>query len=212
MPFLAHLRKSTASHPNRGSVDLEEALSKIDRIIAWGRLRFPIASENLCHWRDGKGRKRTLGASVFKDQGFLNDHLKRVHRAKFIAGAERRIREGVIAPGQEFPMHWTDSIYAPYLTDLFFALGAFTVRSEVSTKVVKQDEELQLTFELWRLQISDDYDWDPGKATYVPGVGRVTDDEMLAMERAGYGKAYRIESEWITITRPDIVEGAVIKP
>ena len=37
-------------------------------------------------------------------------------------------------------------------------------------------------------------------AALVPGMGVVTDDEMLALQRAGYGRNYRITSEWATIT------------
>jgi hypothetical protein len=55
-------------------------------------------------------------------------------------------------------------------------------------------------FVSWKVEIQDEYDWDPGKSTFVPGMGVVTDDEMLALQRAGYGRNYRITSEWATIT------------
>jgi hypothetical protein len=181
-------------------------------MIDWGRLRYPIASENLRHWRDGRGKDRVLPATAFASEGFFLDHLRNVHRAKFIAGAERRLKAREIAVGGAFAMEWTDSVYAPFLTDLYYALGGFTVHSQVRAAVVPRGNGVGVRFVEWKVEILDQYDWDPGKSRLIPGVGRVTDDEMLALERAGYGKAYRVRSEWATITEPSITVEAALAP
>jgi hypothetical protein len=102
-------------------------------------------------------------------------------------------------------MEWTDSVYAPHLTDLFFALGGFTIHSRVVVGLIPQPgNRFHLKFRSWETEISAIYNWDPGKSTMIPGVGQVADDELLALERAGYGRAFRITSQVARITDPEI--------
>ena len=191
---------------------LASGLEKVERMIEWGRLRFPIASEHLRHWRDGKGKERKLPASAFQSQDYVLEHLARSHRPRFVGGAERRLREKMIEAGRVFEMEWTDSMVAPYFTDLYFALGGFTVHSRVRAEVVGEPGAYRLRLHEWEVQIRDDYDWDPGKTTLIPGIGRVTDDEMLAMERAGHGMAFKVVSDWVTIADDDVTGEATITP
>jgi hypothetical protein len=137
--------------------------------------------------------------------------LKSVHRAKFIEGAKRRLASGQLAPGKPAAMDWTDSVYAPYLTDLFYALGGFTTHSHVSVSVAACGQgKCIFTFDSWDLNVSDRYNWDPGKATLIPGVGSVTDDEMLALEQAGYGKPFDVVSEVVRITDREVTASTSI--
>lgn len=191
---------------------LQSGLDKVQRMIDWGRLSYPIASANLGHWRDGKGKDRVLPVSAFATETFFLDHLRNAHKAKFVAGADRRRRAGEVGPGRSFAMEWTDSLYAPYLTDLYFALGGFTVHSKVVAELVARADRIAVRFTRWEVQIRDDYNWDPGKSTLIPGVGRVTDDEMRALEMAGYGRAYQIRSEWATITAAAVVGDELLAP
>lgn len=187
---------------------LERGLAKVDRMIAWGRASYPLASANLRHWRGGSGTTRVLKPDEFRSERFLNEHLIQRHRPRFITGATRRVGTGELSPTKPATMEWTDSVNAPYLTDLFFAMGGFTVHSVVTVEVALDGDRYRLRFASWRTDVSDRYDWDPGKATLVPGIGRITDEEMLAMEKAGYGRAFTITSEPAIITNPDIVGDA----
>lgn len=187
---------------------LAKGLAKVDRMIAWGRASYPMASENLRHWRAGSGTTRTLKAEEFQGERFLVDHLINHHRPMFIAGATRRLNNGQFSPTRPTAMEWTDSVNAPYLTDLFFAMGGFTVRSVVNVQVALEEQRHRLRFVSWKTDLSDRYDWDPGKATLVPGIGKITDEEMLAMERAGYGKSYTIRSDQATITHSGVIADA----
>ncbi|MFO0907103.1 MAG: hypothetical protein U0794_01840 [Isosphaeraceae bacterium] len=190
---------------------LESGLAKVDRMIAWGRAGYPLAAANLQHWRGGSGATRTLKPDQFSSERFLIEHLASRHREKFIAGAQRRLSKGELSPTRPASMEWTDSVNAPYLTDLFFAMGGFTVHSAVNVEVVLEDHRYRIRFVRWVTDISDQYDWDPGKATLIPGVGRITDEEMLALERAGYGKTFAIVSEPAVITHPSVVADAWVR-
>jgi hypothetical protein len=181
---------------------LQSGLEQVDEMIAWGRFKYPLAAENLKHWRDGTGKDKVIPARAFQSEPFFLDHLRTHHRPRFIQGARQRIAAKVLIPGRPVEMEWTDSVNAPYFTDLFYALGGFTVHSKVEVESMPQStaQAVVLRFVSWKVEIKDEYDWDPGKSTFIPGFGVVTDDQMLALQHAGYGRNYRITSEWATIT------------
>lgn len=192
---------------------LHDGLEKVDRMIAAGRrLGYTVAADNLRNWRD-RGGNRQLPASAFQSESFLLEHLQTRHRPRFVDGARRRVYSGELAVGRDALMEWTDSVNAPYMTDLFFALGGFTVHSRVTVGVTPLGDSpnrFTLRFKTWDVDIRDTYDWDPGKSTLIPGVGRVTDAEMLALERAGYGRSFEVTSDVARVTDRDITRDATI--
>lgn len=202
-------RKGSSSSSSSATPDqakLQSGLEKVNKMIAWGRrLGYTQAALNLENWRDAKG-DRVLPASSFQSEAFLIEHLKSKHRAKFIEGARKRLKTGELTPKKVVFMDWTDSVNAAFNSDLWFALGGFTVHSRVQVTVVVNESGTQsLRFSLWQTDISDTYDWDAGKSTMIPGVGRVTDDEMAALEKAGHGKKFNVTSERALITNPAVV-------
>jgi hypothetical protein len=196
------MRNVNANRRSSGSAaSLQSGLKKVNAMIDWGRrLGYTQAALNLEQWRDAKG-DRVMPASSFSSEQFLRNHLRNKHRPRFIEGARKRLQNGMLAPGKKVEMDWTDSVNAPLNSDLWFALGGFTVHSHVTVTVAPAGgNAATLRFVSWQTDISDTYNWDAGKATFIPGIGRVTDDEMLALEKAGYGKAFRITSEKATIS------------
>jgi hypothetical protein len=195
-----------------GKTSLQSGLEKVSAMIAWGsKLGYKQAAKNLEHWRDGSGASLEISSSVFDHEGFLLRHLAGNHRPKFIAGAERRLKSSTLVVGGATEMDWTDSVNAPLNSDLWFALGGFTVHSHVKVQVnTHAGGKLVLQFLRWETDISDVYDWDAGKSTAIPGIGRVTDDEMRALEKAGYGKAFNITSQKAAINDPSVVGDAAL--
>jgi hypothetical protein len=191
---------------------LEEGLAKVDKMIKWGRKAgYVEAANNLQNWRDRKGN-RVMPASSFESESFLLDHLKKKHRPKFIEGAKKRVASKALVPDRTVDMDWTDSVVAPFNTDLFFALGGFTVHSHVRVRLEATSGGDQVVrFVLWETDISDEYDWDAGKSTPIPGIGRVTDDEMRALEKAGYGKAFKVTSQKAIIADKAITADVPLK-
>jgi len=190
---------------------LRIGLEKIDRLIRASLLHFPTGSANLRHWRDGGGRDRILPATLFQTERFLLDHLRDSHRPRFISGTKRRLISGEVVPGQSgVELTHTDSVKAPYFTDLYFALGEFSVHSRVETAVVRGSGQLVLRIGHWRVEITGDYDWDPSRWALIPGIGRLTHAEMLALQIAGYGRCYLVRSEWATIADPEVTAPATL--
>jgi len=94
-------------------------------------------------------------------------------------------------------------MYAGPLTELFFALGGFTLRSRVEVSVTptaNATNTYDVTFESWQSQAYDDYNWDHGKSVYVPGWGRIDDADALRVERAGRARSFVVESQWWTVS------------
>lgn len=95
-----------------------------------------------------------------------------------------------------YSLTWEDSAYAQPLTDLYFGLGGFTVKSSVEVLVQRKSGNLwDVTFSRCMVQVRDDYNWDQGKSVYVPGWGKIDDVDALRVERAGRVKSFLIESQ-----------------
>jgi hypothetical protein len=182
------------------NAEAEAIRQKVLQLIEAGkRAGFQQAVANLQHYLNGKGQRRIMPASVFQSQPFLIQHLVQKHYPQFRAGLVRRVKSKELRPGMTIPLTWKDSIVAPYNTDLFFALGGFSVLSEVQVYAfaVAGDpaKGLICRFQKWIVTYSDNYNWDTGKATAIPGFGVVKDEDIRKLERAGMAKSFLIVSQ-----------------
>ena len=183
---------------SESKVLLQQSLDKVDAMIAKGRnMGLVYAPDNLQHWRNGSGKLKTMPAIAFSNQSFLNAWLKANVRPRFLEGTENRLKAGAVKKLDPINMHFESAkdLYPAFGTDLFFAIGGFTIHSEVVVQGEDAGGATIFQFKSWKCFIKDEYNWDPGKATYIPGFGAVTDDELRALEKAGYGKSYLITSE-----------------
>jgi hypothetical protein len=189
----------------------DELLKKIEKMITEARKKGAVESvNNLENWRT-KGGDRKMPASAFASDEYVLKHLREVHRQKFIEGANKRLKSGELAPGKPVTMHWEDSMIAKADTDLYFALGGFTTRSEVSCSVTAAaGGKFTLHFDDWNFTVHDVYDWDKGKVTPIPGIGLIADEDMQCLERMGYGKSFSIDTDPIPVTDPTIVKDETI--
>lgn len=194
---------------------VQKSLAKVDALIAEGRrMGLSYAPDNLQHWRNGSGSLKKMPAAAFSGQKFINDWLKANILPKFFNGTENRLKSGSIKKLDRFEMNYESArdLYAPFGTDLFFALGGFTIRSDV----VVQGEDIGggggtvFNFQKWVCKVTDVYNWDPGKSTWIPGFGDVSDEELLALERAGYGKSFPIESEPWVVTDKSVLQSFAV--
>ncbi len=151
-----------------------------------------------------------MPSSAFEKQEFVLSWLKKRVWPEFVKGVEKRLKSGQLVPGGKVSMYWIDSLYAPQLTDLYFALGGFTIRSDVLVRSVvvppADGGGVIFEFERWVCQASDTYNWDLLKSTYIPGIGRVEDEELRVLEAHGYGKMFTIKSDPWTVTDPQVLQ------
>ena len=194
---------------NESKAKLAASLAKVDAMISQGKSAGRVlAAANLQHWRDGSGSTRIMPASAFSNESFINEWLIKEVWPKFTTGTEKRLKAGSFKKNGQVEMNYESArgLYAPFGSDLFFAIGGFTVRSDVVVKWVDHgDGGAIFEFTSWKCKATDTYNWDPGKSTWVPGMGTITDDELNDLEKAGYGKAFNIESETWQVTDPKVL-------
>ena len=53
---------------------------------------------------------------------------------------------------------------------------------------------LLITVTRWGVKCSDEYNFDPGKTAFIPGIGQVTDAEMDMLRAAGLAKNFHVDS------------------
>lgn len=190
---------------------LQKSLDKVNRMIEGGRRAGLVhAARHLEHWRRGTGQELIMPASAFEKQEFVTRWLKKKVWPEFTKGVEKRLKSKQLGPGGKVSLYWIDSLYAPQLTDLFFALGGFTIRSDVVVRAVAvppaEGGGTVFEFERWVCQAFDTYNWDLLKSTYIPGIGRVEDEELRVLEAHGYGKMFSIKSDPWTVTDPQVLQ------
>jgi hypothetical protein len=201
-----------------GGKTVDELVAEYKKMVKTGKVVAPFAAANLEHWLGNTGTTRKVSVSHFKTESNVVDHLKDTHRAIFLS--KKSLTKGLVPrikknPGPAtYKMTWEDSMYAKYLTDLYFALGGFTLRSKVEVTVTptKADPKTyDVVFDSWESQAYDDYNWDHGKSVYIPGWGKIDDKEAIRVEKAGKAKSFAVESDWWKVTNTSIAGKAQIK-
>jgi hypothetical protein len=197
-------------------VILKATLKKVDEMIRTAR-QVPggqYAAENLEYWKSKKGGTRKIPAAAFEQEAFIVEWLRGKPRTKFLEGAERRLKSGELAAGKTVKMHWTDSVYAPEGTPLFYALGGFTIRSDAVVRAARFPGDVSghlVSFESWTCQAFDEYNWDKLKSTVIPMFGEISDDELRVLEKYGYGKSFKVESVPWTVTDSQCLQEVAIE-
>lgn len=179
---------------------VDELVAKYRNMVTAGRAVAPMAADNLDYWLSGRGGTKTIPAHHFQNDSAVTSHLRNVHRSLFLStrdpskGIVPRLKRPPVAA--TYQMTWEDSTYARPLSDLFFGLGGFTVKSIVDVAVRKETGNAwTVTFTKWMAQVLDNYNWDEGKSVVVPGWGEINDADALRVERAGKAKSYLIQSQ-----------------
>jgi len=189
---------------------VDQLVTKYRNMVNVGRGLAPMAAENLDYWLSGRGGTKVIPAHHFQNSSAVTSHLRNIHRMLFLSqrdgskGVVPRLRRPPVAPS--YQMSWEDSTYANLMTDLYFGLGGFTIKSTVDVAVKKETGNVwTVTFTKWIAQVSDNYNWDEGKSVIVPGWGEINDVDALRVERAGKAKSFLIQSTPWQVTDPSIV-------
>ncbi len=154
-------------------------VAKYRDMVTVGRALAPMAADNLDYWLSGKGGTKTIPAHHFQHDSAVTSHLRNVHRRLFLSqtdllkGIVPRLKRQPVMPG--YRMEWEDSTYAQPLSDLFFGLGGFTLKSIVEVTVKNESSNVwTVTFTKWTAQVFDDYNWDAAKAFMCQAGARST--------------------------------------
>lgn len=194
---------------------VDQLVERYKNMVKAGRTLAPMASDNLDYWLSGRGGIKVIPAHRFQNDSAVTSHLRNKHRPLFLSqgdsskGIVPRLRRPPVQGS--YQMSWEDSTYANPLTDLYFGLGGFTVKSVVDVDVKKENGNVwTVTFRKWTAQVFDDYNWDQGKSVDIPGWGEINDEDAIRVEKAGRAKSYRIQSDPWQVTDSSIVGPAKV--
>jgi hypothetical protein len=168
---------------------------------------YPQAADNFAYWLSGKGGTKYLRPEWLRSWMKVKD-AEEVNRGRFVEGTfPKRVaqfeNQKALIPGAilETADYWDRPIRAenPRQAGLYYASGISTLTShgELRLKVEEAKDggrALQVTGRVdhgwW-----DIYHWTGGKTFFLPGIGRVSDEQMEKLKDAG-AKDYRMESWW----------------
>ncbi len=168
-----------------GLKSLDEIEQQYRDIISRGRIRgWNIAADNLQHFLDGGGNKRTLSWSWLRKYDSVIRAEKK-NRERFInqtlKDKIKKYKSGVV----EVLDWWDAQEKESVSTQLYFVSGSFTLTSygkfELScVKDGKVRVKGSIDHYWW-----DIYDWHAGLFANVPTFGKISDADALALKNAG---------------------------
>lgn len=172
----------------------------------------PNAAANLLYFLAGSGKEKVMPVELFKNHQATKDVLLNEHRAKFIEGALRRLKNGQLKLGGSVDLRWTGTAQAfqGVKEDLALSVGGYTLCSNVQVSATdKGNGNVELTFNNWTIQAFDCYNWDPAK-----GIGQlfgdVSDKDLCCLQNAGKGKHFRIRTDpWKNDYAPSLAKETV---
>lgn len=153
----------------------------------------PNAKRNFGHWLDATGSDLVMPATLFVGHSATKDALS-THRAKFLAGVQKRIADGRIKPGALSDVIFYTGhgnayhLSSPHSDDLAYAVGGFQLCSNVRVMVASLgSDRYKVQFTEWKCEAFDCYNWDPGKGI---GIGDLDDSTLCCVENAKKAKHF----------------------
>src|SRR4030095_4328224 len=195
-----------------GAAEVEELHKNAVAGAESEKANIPNAAGNLLHFLDASGTEMVMPVDLFKNHSATKNKLENEHRAKFIDGAKKRLKDGRLKVGGSAVMVWTGTAQAFNLSkeDLGLAVGGYTLCSKVKVSAVdKGGGNVELTFDDWTVQAFDCYNWDPGKGIGAL-FGGVTDKDLCCIQNAGKGKHFRIRTDsWKNDYAPSLAKETI---
>ncbi|MFF2143740.1 hypothetical protein [Kitasatospora sp. NPDC058190] len=165
------------------------------------------ASANMAHYLSGTGEPLDLNVEdMLKDIPDFQESVNTTLNGN-MAGWEAEALAEYRRTGKPVALvqqtGWQPMSATPQSSmDWFYAVGSFhyntAAKIEVKPTSPGAPPEVTVTYQT---QVRDRYNWDSGKATDVPGVGRVTDDDIQRLHRTGLAQEFDMGGTSKTRTR-----------
>jgi len=198
---------------------LAATLGQVDDMIHFAK-KIPggqYTAESLEYWKSKEGDTKKIPASAFQNEEFIIKWLRRRPWEMFIRGTAKRLKSGELVSRRVVKMDFISAkdLHPPEGTPLYYALGGFTIWSDVIVKATAFPPEegggFLVSFVSWTCKATDDHNWHKLKSTIIPFFGEKTDKELLVLEKFGYGKGFKIESEPWVVTDPECLRDVSVE-
>lgn len=179
--------------------DLSQRLDEIEQryraMIASARERgADVAADNLEHFLEGGGEKRTLDVTWLRGFSEITD-AERINQERFEHSLNDIAAEMSDGQSRTFSDYWDRQLTASVTSELYYASGTSTIHSSGEFTLTRSGSTVTITGTVTHHWF-DPYDWHAGLGAYIPGHGSISDEDALLLQRHRGAKPFEMESDW----------------
>jgi hypothetical protein len=191
--------KPEETKPVAEPADMTARLDKIaqtyrDMIAAARKKGYNVAADNLQRFLDGTGGTKELDVPWLRGFSAATD-AERVNQERFEGPLTKVAKTVDHAQHKNFQDHWDRMFTASQATELYYASGTSTIRSEGKFDLEGLENIVRIGGSVnhhW----FDPYDWHEGLGAYIPGFGNVSDEDALLLQKYRGAKPFMMEADW----------------
>lgn len=166
-------------------------------IIGAGRgLGWTVAADNLQFWLDNRNSSvvRPIDITWLRSYHAVTS-AESTNEDRFEGSLKKQAVKLADGATTTFSDHWDRALTPAITTELYYASGTSEVSSKGTFTLSRNGRTVTITGTVHH-RWHDRYDWNSGQGVYLPGYGGVSDDDALALRRAGRGADYDMLTEW----------------
>jgi hypothetical protein len=157
----------------------------------------PKSSDNLKHWLEGSGETIIENLNWLKtNPSFVEGENE--NRERFMDDLNKLANQMKNSETRTLKTYWDVTIKADLSKgekDLKYGWGTSSIRSVGTFTLTKNNDLVSITGKIENLWW-DEYNWEPGWSTPIPGVGKVEDKDLKLLEVYRGAKAFSGRSAW----------------
>lgn len=153
-----------------------------------------VAADNLEYWLNGAGGVRRIDVGWLRSNSAVTD-AERHNQRQFEKQLKARAGRMPDNATETLTDHWDRAFTARVTSELYYASGTSELSSRATFTLSRMGRTVTVRGSVqhyWH----DPYNWNPGQAAYIPGFGLISDNDALALRRAGIGRDYELVSDW----------------
>ncbi|MFN7591318.1 MAG: RHS repeat-associated core domain-containing protein, partial [Planctomycetota bacterium] len=182
---------ATSGSPSR----LDNVRDQYNKIVAkgreWGANK---AADLLQYFIDGKGGALEVPHEWICRFQEVTD-ASNTNRQRFIDQIQAKALELGDGESGSFTDYWDSMLTGSVFSELFYASGTSTVTSIATFHMSRSGDTICISGRVvhwwW-----DPYDWHEGLGAYIPGVGRVSDEDALYLQKFGGAAPFLMFHGW----------------
>jgi hypothetical protein len=155
---------------------------------------YNTAADNLQYFLDGTGADRRIPESWLQrfSEMRMAENMNKHRFENTIKERALTMPSGTIAT---FADHWDASVTGSFGSELYYASGTSTLTSTGAFTLTKVGNRIDISGTMsnhWH----DDYNWNANSGAYIPGTGRVSDEEGGALQLCRNARPFAMYSDW----------------
>ncbi|MBI5378328.1 MAG: hypothetical protein HZA82_06865, partial [Thaumarchaeota archaeon] len=178
------------------NVELDKIANKFRDMVAKAQtLRYHVGADNLKRFLDGTGGVKNLDVGWLRGYKVVVSAEKISHKKfeTFLVKKAPKLNDGESITLDAEPVK--HDLKATKFTDLYFALGKFSIKSNGSFKLTRTGNIVTIHGTVSH-NLYDRYDWNKDAVTRVPGFGKVRQNDAILLQKYRGAKEFDIRAGW----------------